>query len=79
MIRPCVGIRLTLNAEAEPLLVEGYHGMEARGDRIEGPERYRLDHAGGYDLHEAGLPRAVPAAIQCCATCTFLTANTPET
>jgi hypothetical protein len=32
-------------AEAEPLLLEGYRGMEARKERIGIPDRYRLDRA----------------------------------
>jgi tetratricopeptide (TPR) repeat protein len=32
-------------AEAEPLLLEGYQGMEARKDRIAVPDRYHLDRA----------------------------------
>ena len=32
-------------AEAEPLLLEGYRGMDARKDRIAVPDRYHLDRA----------------------------------
>ena len=32
-------------AEAEPLLMEGYQGMDARRDRIAVPDRYHLDRA----------------------------------
>ncbi|HEX7423328.1 MAG TPA: serine/threonine-protein kinase, partial [Terriglobales bacterium] len=32
-------------ADAEPLLLEGYRGMESRQDRIAAPERYLLDRA----------------------------------
>ena len=32
-------------AEAEPLLLEGYRGMETRKQRIDPGERYRLDKA----------------------------------
>jgi hypothetical protein len=32
-------------AEAEPLLLEGYQGMQARKDLIAVPERYHLDRA----------------------------------
>jgi hypothetical protein len=32
-------------AEGEPLLLEGYHGMLARKDRIAVPDHYHLDRA----------------------------------
>jgi hypothetical protein len=36
-------------AEAEPLLISGYQGMEARKDRIlDVPDRHQLDGFGGW-------------------------------
>jgi serine/threonine protein kinase/Tfp pilus assembly protein PilF len=32
-------------ADAEPLLLEGYRGMDARKQKIDAPDRYRLDRA----------------------------------
>ena len=42
-------------AEAEPLLREGYQGMEARKDRMGAPERYHIDRARDWltQLHNA--------------------------
>jgi hypothetical protein len=33
-------------ADAEPLLLEGYRGMEARQDRIAAPDRFHLNLGG---------------------------------